>query len=335
MSLKIRYSAKTLPSKLPRIYRFKASLDKKDWIARPRHLLALKIASEWSFRRQIGRFVSKDSLDLRIRAIYDGNARNIHCLLPIAKSTYHKNCTVNPLIQFLSSHDLPIPSANTFHNLKKTDARKPKTITNIPPGVSLEHPLTWHPTPSPPQALIFFKCGEKHNQNSWCLLSSLQGPRHKDRICTSTENHWATIDALTTATVIATPLATPPNIISKTHLSPYHTKTTKVYVLHKFDGTQAVKAKIFATILGLYMIVSTHLSLNNSSKLVYALSYHTGSAKIFAQKMNQRLFKGSCSNYCQFIQNFEAIFFCFLEKIDSWYVSINTYFRNQWINWPR
>lgn len=89
----------------------------------------------------------------------------------------------------------------------------------------------------------------------------------------------------------------------------YHTTVIQVCVPKKFDGTQGVKAEVFATYLGLFTITKKHLFLSDFRKPVFALLYLTGAERSWAQPMTQKLLEGACIQYCQFTQILEAMFF--------------------------
>lgn len=51
-----------------------------------------------------------------------------------------------------------------------------------------------------------------------------------------------------------------------THLLPYHTPVAQLYVPDKFDGTQGVREKVFATQIGLYTVANGNLFIDNHIK---------------------------------------------------------------------
>lgn len=100
----------------------------------------------------------------------------------------------------------------------------------------------------------------------------------------------------------ATPAPAPPNPV----VGP------KVLVPNKFDGSRGVKAEVYASQVGLYMMAYSHLFPDDQSKVVFAMSYLTGAASGWAQPMVQELFESSTSHlvtYDWFTSNFKAMYF--------------------------
>lgn len=98
----------------------------------------------------------------------------------------------------------------------------------------------------------------------------------------------------------------PPAPPSQTPIGP------KVAVPDKFNGSCGVKAEVYASQVGLYMMAYPYLFPDDRSKVVFAMSYLTGAASSWAQPMVQDLFEASTSHlvtYDRFTTNFKAMYF--------------------------
>jgi hypothetical protein len=60
----------------------------------------------------------------------------------------------------------------------------------------------------------------------------------------------------------------------------------------KFNGSRGVKAEVFGSQVGLYVLSNPTLFPDDLSKVVFALSYLTGAASKWAQPITQRVFAG-------------------------------------------
>jgi hypothetical protein len=69
-------------------------------------------------------------------------------------------------------------------------------------------------------------------------------------------------------------------------------KGPKIATPDKLDGTRGVKAEVYSSQVGLYVISNTPSFPDNRSKIVFALSYLTGMASAWAQPFTTRIFAG-------------------------------------------
>ena len=104
---------------------------------------------------------------------------------------------------------------------------------------------------------------------------------------------------LATATANTTS-ASPPEMVAK---------GPKIATPDKFDGTRGVKAEVYASQVGLYVISNAPSFPENRSKIVFALSYLTGMASAWAQCFTTCIFAGEEVTYDEFLTAFQAMSF--------------------------
>ena len=88
-----------------------------------------------------------------------------------------------------------------------------------------------------------------------------------------------------------------------------HSKGPKISPPDKFDGSQGIKAKVFASQVGFYFIANTYLFPNNRSKIVFMLSYMTGQARAWAQCYTQAIFDNTPVTKADFSNAFQSMYF--------------------------
>jgi hypothetical protein len=83
----------------------------------------------------------------------------------------------------------------------------------------------------------------------------------------------------------------------------------KLAIPDKFDGTRGVKAEVYGSQVGLYVVSNPTMFPDDLSKVVFALSYLTGLASKWAQPFTQRIFSGKPVGYNEFTVAFQAMYF--------------------------
>lgn len=90
-------------------------------------------------------------------------------------------------------------------------------------------------------------------------------------------------------------------------------RAPKVATPDRFDGTRGMKAEVYLSQVGLYILTNTAMFPNDQSKVSFALSYLTGGAAQWAQPWIQRVLKPTegqqAVTYDNFVREFEAIFY--------------------------